>query len=33
MAAGVHEKFDIELIREAQLLGDFDDAGIASDRV
>ena len=33
MAAGVHEKFDIELIREAQLLGDFDDAGIASGRV
>jgi UDP-N-acetylenolpyruvoylglucosamine reductase len=33
MATAVHEKFDIELIREAQLLGDFDDAGVASSRV
>ena len=32
MAAAVHERFDIELMREAQLLGDFDDAGVASDR-
>jgi len=33
MAVAVHEKFDIELVREAQLLGDFDDAVVASDGV